>query len=313
MEEKRCLWILDRLAELKEQTGVTVFPMFYDEPTTHPRFVNIMKHQLEKDLIFDQWWFSTNGFGLARLSDDGWAALADMGFEGIRLTFHGIGKQHDRLAGRAGAYDDLVKTIQKAEEFGIDWFAGMMLNAENESSYEKTKKTIESIGTPCTDFGWMLPHSQGRALLGNNRVRAGQISRLISGKQGWVAENKYVEKILSNPELGERSARSHMCGIVYLDIDEELNVFYGGGCDGDPYSFIKDRVRLGHMETEGISTCYERYLNDPPELVRLLDKVTWKELAQKYGNTENDQVFHITDLTGRKWSEAYLREYLNAN
>ncbi|MCK5133561.1 MAG: radical SAM protein [Candidatus Sabulitectum sp.] len=102
MDEKDVLNVLDHLTELKEKTGVVTFPLFYDEPTLHPGFLNIMKYQLEKGLIFDEWWFPTNGFGLARMSDDGWAALADMGFEGIRLTFHGIGKEHDRLAGWQG-------------------------------------------------------------------------------------------------------------------------------------------------------------------------------------------------------------------
>jgi MoaA/NifB/PqqE/SkfB family radical SAM enzyme len=95
MDEEVILKLLDDLAELRDRTGIKVFPQFFDEPTLHPGFLSIMRHQLELDLIFDQWWFSTNGYGLARLSDDDWTALADMGFSFIRLTLYGIGEEHD--------------------------------------------------------------------------------------------------------------------------------------------------------------------------------------------------------------------------
>lgn len=309
MKTEKCIWILDQLAELKSNTGLIVFPMFYDEPTLHPSFKQIMKHQLKNGLIFDQWWFSTNGYGLPRMSDADWKELADAGFDYVRLTFHGIGDIHDKLVGRKGAYEDLVKTIRKAEEHNVNWLAGMMLNAENQSMYEETRDTVESLGKPCTKFGWMLPKSQGRAVHGNNRVKANQISRLLSGKQGWVVEGEFVERVISDPDLGKKTSIDNKCGIVYLDIDEELNVTYGGGCDGDPFHFIKDRLFLGNLKKQNISTCFEKYLNDPPEPVKLLQEVTWAELARKYGNRENDQVFHYTDLIGMKWSEEYLRDF----
>ncbi len=310
MDEKVVLKVLDNLAELREKTGIKVFPMFYDEPTLHPGFLNIIRHQLEMDLIYDQWWFSTNGFGLARMSDDGWTALADMGFSGIRLTFYGTGEEHDRFAGRNGAYDDLIMTIRRADEYGIDWFAGMVLNAENVSNYEETKAAIEGMGTPCTKFGWMLPQSGGRASDNENRVKIEQISHLVRDSKVWKTERDLIQEIFSSSELSSRKALNQLCGNVYLDIDEHLNVFYGGGCDGDPFYFDKSQVLLGNMNDENIFYSYEKYLNDPPKPVRVLSEVTWRELAEKYGNPDNDEVFHITDLPGRKWSEAYLKAYL---
>jgi MoaA/NifB/PqqE/SkfB family radical SAM enzyme len=118
METEKCLFVLNQLSELKTELGTTVFPMFFDEPTLHPSFKQIMKHQLKKGLVFDQWWFSTNGYGLARMSDEDWKELAEAGFDYIRLTFHGVGGMHDELAGRKGAYEDLVETIRRAENTG---------------------------------------------------------------------------------------------------------------------------------------------------------------------------------------------------
>jgi len=309
MKKEDCYSVIDQLAELKSELETIVFPMFYDEPTFHPAFKQIMKYQLKKELIFDDWWFSTNGYGLSRMSDEDWRELAEAGFDYIRLTFHGVGDAHDKLVGRKGAYEDLVSTIQKAEEHNINWLAGMMLNSRNQSMYEETRDTVTGLGTPCTDFGWMLPQSQGRVLHGNSRVKVHRISRLLSGKSGWVTEAEFTERVLSNPDLGQKQARDNNCGIIYFDVDEELNVFYGGGCDGDPFNSIKSKVYLGNLRKTDIRSCYEKYLNHPPEPVKLLDKVTWAELAERYGSSDNEHVFHYTDIVGLIWSEKYLREF----
>lgn len=311
MDTEKSLFVLDQLAELKARLGTVVFPMFFDEPTLHPSFKQIMMHQLKKGLIYDSWWFSTNGYGLARMAEIDWQQLAEAGFDYIRLTFHGVGEKHDELVGRPGAYDDLVRTIHKAEKHNVNWLAGMMLNSSNQSTYEKTRDTVSNLGTPCTEFGWMLPKSQGRALEKDNRVNRSQISRLLTSTQGWVAEGEFVDKVISNQDLSERIAGDWKCGIVHLDIDEDLNVIYGGGCDGDPFYFIKDRMFLGNLKKQDIHSCYAKYLNDPPEPSKLLDQVTWGELARKYGNRESDHMYHYTDLVGMKWSEEYLREVIN--
>ncbi len=268
-----------------------------------------MKYQLKSGLIYDDWWFSTNGYGLARMSDKDWIELAEAGFDYIRLTFHGIGETHDKLAGRSGAYEDLITTIRKAEQHKVNWLAGMMLNPTNQAMYEETKKAVTELGKPCSEFGWMIPHAQGRAAQGGNRLKLDQISRLLPGKQGLYAEGDFVRKVLSDPELSRKTARDNKCGMVFLDVDEDLNVFFGGGCDGDPFSFVRDKVFLGNLEKTTLSSCYHKYLNEPPEPVRLLDQVTWGELAADFGNKENDQVFHYTDLTGRKWPTEYLRAH----
>lgn len=307
MDTDKCIEILDQLADLKAELGTIVFPMYYDEPTLHPSFKQIMKHHLNKGLIFDDWWFSTNGYGLARMSDSDWKELAEAGFDFIRLTFHGTGKMHDELVDRDGAYEDLVRTIQKAEKHNVKWLAGMMLNSHNQETYEDTEKAVSKLGNQYGEFGWMLPHSEGRAADGCNRVKHNQISRLLKGKQGLYSEGDFVRKILSDPDLSRKTARDNKCGIVYLDIDENLNVFFGGGCDGDPFGFVKDKVLLGNLKETTLSSCYHRYLNEPPEPVRLLNQVTWGELAEKFGNKENDEIFHYTSLTGHKWLEEHLR------
>ncbi len=308
MDGETVLGILDDLALLKKESGETVFPLFYDEPTIHPDFVSILGHQLALGLIFDDWWFPTNGYGLVRLSDEGWRELAGKGFTGIRLTFHGVGERHDRRAGRVGAYDDLVETIRRAECFGVDWFAGMMLNAENASEYEETKAEVETLGSPCTRFGWMLPMSQGRAAGTGNRVRLGQVSHLIGPDSGWRTEADHVRTILADEALSGRRAWNPDCGTISLDVDHDLTVTFGGGCDGDPYDCLKAAMVLGNLRTDSMGQCYRRCMEEPPTPARMLSGMTWGGLATRYGDPHSDYVYHASDLAGRKWASQYLRD-----
>lgn len=307
METEKCIGILDQVADLKAELNTIVFPMFYDEPTLHPLFKQIMKHFLARELTYDDWWFSTNGYGLARMSDEDWQELAEAGFDFIRLTFHGTGAMHDELAGRSGAYEDLVKTIEKAEKHSVNWVAGMFLNQKNQATYEETAKTVSNLGKKMFgEFGWMLPHSEGRAAEGKGRVKLSEISRLLVDRKGWYTEGDFVRKVLSDPELGKRTARDNKCGIVYLDIDEDRNVFFGGGCDGDPFCSIKEKVFLGSLNETTVSSCYHKYLNEPPEPIRILNQITLGELAARYGNEENDEVFHYSSLANHKWLVKHL-------
>jgi hypothetical protein len=48
-------------------------------------------------------------------------------------------------------------------------------------------------------------------------------------------------------------------------------------------------------------------MNDPPIPVALLDKVAWGELAEKYGNEGNDQVFHYTGQALKNPGESVMK------
>lgn len=172
------------------------------------------------------------------------------------------------------------------------------------------------MGTPCSEFGLMLPQSQGRAANSNNRVTMQHIGHLIKNSNVWKTEKSLILQISDSTDLSDRKALNHLCGIVYLDIDENLNVFYGGGCDGDPFHFAKDQVLLGNLKSESIHSCYEKYLNNPPKPVRLLSEITWGELAKKYGDPDNERVYHnhiSIDAVNMRWYESSDRIIVGLN
>ncbi len=50
----------------------------------------------------------------------------------------------------------------------------------------------------------------------------------------------------------------------------------------------------------------EAYLEKPPRSIRLLNEITWGELAERYGDRANDEIYWLDDLPAHKWAAAYL-------
>jgi len=313
MDRKLIFDMLHSSAEHKRNTGCTIFPQFFQEPTVHPDFLEIIERQFELGLSFDNFWFPTNGYGLARMSDDGWERLAKTGLSWIRLTFHGTEHEHDLFVEREGAYSDLLTTAQKAEEFGIEWFAGIFINRENARNYHSIKKAVEAIGHPATEVGWMIPQWLGRAECDRTRPTMDQISGLPAEKPIWRSEESIVKSILSKGNLYETRAFDRFCGTVFLALDPEGRISFAGGCDGDPFMKLTDRMILGSFhENGGLAFYVDEYLNNPPEPVRLLSRVTWGELAQRYGDPSGQMVFNMRDLVVNRWGSLYLEDVLNS-
>ena len=305
---KKLRYALERARELQAQTGAAVFPQFYAEPTLHEDMVGILKRQLELGLAPDDFWFTTNGHGLTKLSAEHWKELAAVGFSGVRLTFHGMRHDHDRLVGRDGAYDDLVTTIRRCEEHGIEWLAGMMISPENAGQFAETRAIVESLGSPCVQFGWMIPNWQGRAANDEVRVTVDDLFLLPDRSPMWQAEGDLVKSILEDEELAEKPVFDPECGSLMLDVDPNLDVYLSGGCDGNPFDAIRSGVFLGKLRKEGFLPLIVHYLADLPEPVRLLARTTQGDLARKYGDPRGRQVFHMADLVGGKWASRLLED-----
>lgn len=65
---------------------------------------------------------------------------------------------------------------------------------------------------------------------------------------------------------------------------------------------------LGNLGGAGLRPLLESYRRAHPRALRLLDQVTWGELARRYGDRENDELYHLSDLPENKWAAAYLLE-----
>jgi MoaA/NifB/PqqE/SkfB family radical SAM enzyme len=314
MDEDSIFLMLDRAADLKSETGMDVFPQFFQEPTLHPAIIDIVKRQWELDLTLgDCTWFSTNGYGIARFSDDEMGRFADTGVTGICFTLYGVGEVHDSYAGRSGAWNDIEIAARRLDQFGIEWSAGVIIHPGNVDSYNEIEYAVNSWGSPSCKTGWMMPQWAGRARLEPERATIDQIEYILSPRRRsvWKSEARHVSEILSDPRLNERPVKYDKCSIAHLDVYDDLTVCYGGGCDSSPFEAGGETTKLGDLRIEEFLPSVQRYLDAPPEEVRLLAGVTWGELALRYGDSENQEVFYGPNLVIGKWGEMYLKENLD--
>ncbi|MBN1355655.1 radical SAM protein [bacterium] len=317
MTPERVGFILDKLADLKS-LGMDSSFIFYDEPTYHPQFLDFMEKASGLGLIGEQFFLATNGSILAQASDDTWTRLGDTGCACLQLTFYGLEKTHDVFAGRKGAFRDIVRTIHRATEHGLEWYAGVILHPDNVRELPVTLDTVRSYDPEGrARVGWFPFLWQGRGREAK-RIRFGQYAALPTGlreKAGmFMQEKDVVERILSSPELADQHPMASGCSAVVFHVDVELNVYWGGSCDSGGIGWavpeIKREFCLGTLNEAGFQPFLQAYRMKTPRPLKLLSSVTWGELASRYGNRRGDEIYFLRDLPENKWLAAYLIENL---
>ncbi|MCD4654976.1 radical SAM protein [bacterium] len=305
MSFEQIKFILEQAVPLKD-TFQNVVIQYFDEPTIHPKFMDIFEKQAELDLMWDGFFIPTNGSGLARMSEDGWKRFGKIENIELQLTFYGLGKKHDDFAGRKGAYDDLVKTLTMAARNEISSYCGIVAYPEIVNDLPKIKQEIVSLGHGNGGVGWYISGWQGRGADPKLRPGIDDIEKLRLPIAHFKSEKQHIETILETPDIGARSATETLCNFVSLEIQSDMSVVYGGGCDHAPPPELLPHLVIGNLKEEGFDVLVKKYLEDPPKAFRILDQVTWGELAEKYGDRDNDAIFFINDLVGNKWATQYI-------
>lgn len=309
MDGSLVMKILESAGRFRKDTGCMVYPRYFNEPTRRDDFVEIIEKQFELGLTFDSFWFPTDGSGLASLPDSKWKRLAETGWSWLRLHFHHISEEHDRFLGKPGAWHLLSETARRAEEHSIDWYPVIFINKHNAHRYEEIRSAVERVGSPSLPAGWMVPNWQNNPRYDINRVSYSHISHLVSEKSIWKSEKDIIQMIDSDRILSSSKAFNSDCGVYYLGCLPNGDVYYAGGCHGEPFTQHRDRMILGSFKTgDSIEMLLDRAIKDPPEEVKVLSGVTFGELAEKYGNPQSDLVYRIQDLVVNKWGAMYLNQ-----
>lgn len=298
--------ILKHAAGMNDRCQQVVIQMF-DEPTMHPRFLDIIECQNALGLAWDGWFIPTNGWGLARMDDTGWRRLAAAGKPELQVTFYGLNGVHDAFAGRDGAYSDLVTTVRKAADHGIGWTAGIIAWPGNIKDLPYIRKTVQTLASGCTGTGWFLPAWQGRGQDPGLRCTAADLTTLKLPPAHFKSEKDHVADILSDDALGSRTAVEAMCAFMSMEIQPDMTVVYGGACDTAPPPELLPDLTIGTLTDDGFDPLIETYRNHPPELFRRLGETTWKTLAQNCGDPTEEGVYLINDLVANKWVANYFQ------
>lgn len=309
--------VIEKLGEMRSRLPYVNF-FLLDEPAMHRGFVTIMERASELGLISTEFFLATNGCVLAKAPDSTWSRLKKTGCNCLQFTFYGMEDIHDRFAGRPGAFKDLLTAVRRAGEFGMEWFAQIPLHPENVAELETLMDFLNGMDRGGqARIGWFpfLWQGRGRSAM---RVR-GELYRslpdnLTGNRLQVVEEKQAIERILSDSSLSDRKGGDSMCPVLTLQIERNLQVFCGGACDSGGIAAavpeLKKYFFLGELNEEGFEPLLENYRLHRPQILGTLDRITWGELAERYGDRSNDEIFYLNDLPEHKWSAAFLvQEY----
>jgi len=117
-------------------------------------------------------------------------------------------------------------------------------------------------------------------------------------------------RIMDDPDLSQRPAYAEICEDLVFPVNRDLGVYAGGACDSagiiGAVPELKHKFFLGTLDESGFQPLLDCYRNNPPPGVELLTGITWSELAIRYGDKTNDEIFWLNDLPSHKWAAPYL-------
>lgn len=313
---KQVLFVLERLSDIRSQIPQVGFFLF-DEPTNHPYFFDIMEKASEMGLIGEHHFLATNGSILVKSSDDSWARLKKIGVNYLQFTLYGNESVHDDFAGRRGAFRNVEAAIEKCNNHGIEWVAGVILHSDNVREIMGTISYIKGLDeSGNARVGWFPFMWQGRGR-DAGRVSRTEYERWIpedvrSRQKQLMDERSAIALILSEPELANRKTTEHLCTALTLNVDQDLNVFCGGACDSGGIASavpeLSDAFKLGNLEEAGFKPLLDNFLTGKWSGFTHLDSLTWGELADRYGDRDNDEIYWLFDLPGNKWPAMHLQK-----
>jgi len=305
--------IIPQIKETREMFS-NFFPFFFYEPSLHPDFLTILELFKEHDLLPADYYIPTNGYKFGSFSDSDWQRFKKIDAIALQFCIYGLEDEHDEFAGRKGAFKDLVKAIQAVDEQGVEWFAAIIVSRKNIQqiaeirAYFKTLFPHKSLGkflylyTGLTDKLGMLTKSEFEQL---------PEFETVNTLKFFKPEKEQVAKVLNDPKLQIQPA-SCSCSGVRLIIDSDLSVYCGSACDSGgvrsalPESYQKEFL-LGNLKENSLAEIAKNYLPNPPRIIQELEKVTYHDLALKYGG-DSEELFTLDNLFEVKYATRYLLE-----
>lgn len=205
--------------------------------------------------------------------------LKDWGIKLVDLTFYGLREYHDRFAGRKGDFDYLVDTLRACMRLHMPVRISMPLNKENMDQAGKLYRYLHDLDA--RNFFIFLPHSKGRGrYLEDLRLTREDFDRLPKvikknfGKSPYKTEREWLEE---------------------NDFEEpETRILVKVLRDDSPYLHLTGKDILKELEEKD-----DAFYGKMPST---------KELAQIYGNRENEQLFRKRDLIIR-YRQAWAKDH----
>ena len=251
---------------------------------------------------------ATVGWRIAR--EQGFAEwLKDYGYEVLQLTFFGLRDTHDWFARREGAFNDLLTTIQRAEESGLVVQPSIMLHKRMIARLPDLLTLLADCGLPHVVNGlrWeslqtIDPTGRGYALedlrpeLADIKSLGPEVIKRI--EMPLCPESSYVREALNAPE-------SRPPG---LGREVGLTVSINGNVYPDSCWTLDECHCLGNALREDLEAILERFAEAAPPGLHVRAHVGQRELAEQFGDPNGQRVYYslgqLTERWIRQWCEA---------
>jgi len=108
------------------------------EPLAHPQAAELLRLVAQYNQVKSNI-FPTNGIALAMRDD--WRevlqVVRETGYTHLWFTLHGIGKVHDRIANRPGAFREMCLAIERGREAGLECEGNLFLTKANIPQFDQ--------------------------------------------------------------------------------------------------------------------------------------------------------------------------------
>lgn len=135
--------IFQKALEEMSRMGTFEIELTGGEPTLHPEFPEFVELASQLRFVIT---VTTNGF---RLTDRAVAAISDGLVAGVSVSVHGARPEtHDRLVGRAGAWNATTRNLKRLIGEGVKVFVCFVVNKENYREIEEARAVFTDMGAP---------------------------------------------------------------------------------------------------------------------------------------------------------------------
>jgi MoaA/NifB/PqqE/SkfB family radical SAM enzyme len=133
--------VFQKALEEMSQMGTFEIELTGGEPTIHPEFPEFVEIASRLRFVIT---VTTNGF---RLSEKALAAISDGLVAEVGVSVHGArAETHDRLVGRAGAWESATRNIRRLIGEGVRVSVGFVVNKENYREIEDARAMFKDMG-----------------------------------------------------------------------------------------------------------------------------------------------------------------------
>jgi hypothetical protein len=284
--------------------------LFYSDVLAHSEYVDILGLCAQQGQVIPRL-YATSGRQIARSANwpDMLTRLRAAGVSAFQMALFGIGEEHDRYAGRRGAYDDIMACSEKvlAVGLGLRWHVFMFADtmAQIPQLFATYRALLRHDQEPAFALAPVTLSGRANALEHVRPTRA-DVEALPEHVREFVIRDLHTEAEWLEVLQGEEAHRLELdiSSLIPLFVHADLKVhseFTLGWPPEKPGRFL-----IGDLHRDSPRKIVRRYLERPtPDMLRC-QQPDLRAIAPAHARRENQRLYCARSVRS-KWLQAYVR------